>query len=79
MRIIHIRFTDPKNFSTRIIKDPGMSKHVITNTTNGQIILLKPQLKRKIVSGVFIIDQWGSKEKWFTDTESRTTAIWGAR
>ncbi len=79
MRIIHIRFTDPKNFSTKIVKESGRCKQIITNAVNGQIVLWKPQLKRKIVAGVFIVDQWGSYEKWFTDTASKTTPLWGAR
>jgi hypothetical protein len=79
MRIIHIRFSDRKSFSTRIVKESGLGKQIITNVVGGQIVLVRPQLKRKIVSGVFIVDHWGSYEKWFTDTGSKTTAMWGVR
>jgi len=77
MRIIHIRFSDKKNFSTKILKESGILKQTIINDVGGRIVLVRPQLKRKIVSGVFIVDQWGSYDKWFTDTGSKTTAMWG--
>lgn len=77
MRHIYLRIKDPSNFRTRTFEDHSVTYGAIVNGAGQQVILHKPRLCRKIVSGVFIEDHWGDVPKWFRDHASSIHPLWG--
>lgn len=76
MRIIHIQFKDKKSFDWNILRDGNETNLAVRNFKGQQIVLHHPQLKRTLVRGVYILDQWGDNEKWFTDNDVSMGKMW---
>lgn len=77
MRTVHIRFANKNNFSAEVQDGPGGGFIcVLRNKCGLELFLVDAVVRRRVLTGVSIVDTWGSIDKWYTDKDSSSKPLW---
>lgn len=78
MRKVYLRMEEERNFTARVSSTSGTSlRFSIHNSREDQLVLKNPKLRRGLVHGITLVDEWGNQDKWFFDDGvSRSPMSW---
>lgn len=79
MRKIHLRLSSLEAFTYRLLSrdsSTGAQMIVSARSSSSQMMLKNPKLRRRVTGKVYIIDEWGSTEKWFCEEKTSVNRLW---
>lgn len=74
MRTVYLNMAEARSFLAEVVLPSGLFSNgvrfKIYNRSYDQIVLKNPKLRRRLVHGITIVDEWGTQDKWFSDDRS---------